>query len=95
MSDQLSELGLMSELQTLMALKKRYEPLLDAANNAKKAWEENNNSIRDCETKLAKHTQSTARPEIVIVDGVAAFIPVPNSTGLINIQFTHPKGLPK
>ncbi len=94
----LSELGLVSELQSLISSKRNRQKLLELKTEAEKNWNANEDFIRKCQVKLGAHTAQSRRPEIVIIGDLAAFIPVPAvgaDDTFVYVDFVAAKGLPR
>jgi hypothetical protein len=93
-----NELGLVHTVRSLMKCKLNEEPLRKKANDAKSEYDANQAAIRRLESDLGAHTKAVNHAEIIIVDNMAAYVPVPQvgyEETHVRVQFSNPKGLPK
>lgn len=93
----LSGLSLQNECSILMAAHKRTKVLQEKVDAAKQEFERNEQTIRDCQCKLGLHTRALNKPEIVIVQDLAVYIPIPVASmeeGRVWPTFLRPVGLP-
>jgi uncharacterized membrane-anchored protein len=94
--NRLGELGLINELQGLIEAKRARAGLFEDFKEAERICKKNEEYILSVERKLGAHTRQTERPEIVVVMGLAAYIPVPHqgyTDTKVDVVFTIPKGI--
>lgn len=93
----LNEYGLVGSVGTLIRLIRKRTKLKEELEKAEKANVENEQAIQALRCTLGAHTQETGRPEVVLSDGLAAFIPVPKPGGPtteVEVIFSTPRKLP-
>lgn len=95
MNNSLNEIGLTHTVRELMNAGLASTGLHAKMKSAQEAWEKNQAFIDACKRKLGAHTKEVNKPEIVLVDEIAAFVPIP-ATGYedtkVEVLFTYPKG---
>lgn len=89
----LNRYGLVSAVRNLIQANKASHELRAKLLNAESAWKKNCEHLQELKRELGAHTQAVGHPEIVIVEGLAAYIPVPQigySDPSVEVQFSTP-----